>query len=81
MALVWLDDDARLTIAASSLGSPPQDVINRADRGLQHLRIPARPMFLHEGRDFPHLELGEAGLIRVRQGSGTQNDGSARIRV
>jgi CRP/FNR family transcriptional regulator, cyclic AMP receptor protein len=66
MAPVWLDDDARLAIAASSLGSLPQDVIAELTAGATRLRIPARSTIHHEGEDSPHLELVLAGLIRVQ---------------
>jgi CRP/FNR family cyclic AMP-dependent transcriptional regulator len=66
MAPVRLDGDARLAIAASSLGSLPQDVITELIAGSSMLRIPARATFHHEGEDSPHLELVLAGLIRVQ---------------
>jgi CRP/FNR family transcriptional regulator, cyclic AMP receptor protein len=61
-----LDDDARTAIAASSLGSLPEEVIDNLTTGATRLRIPARSTIHHEGEDSPHLELVLAGLIRVQ---------------
>jgi CRP/FNR family cyclic AMP-dependent transcriptional regulator len=61
-----LDDDARTAIAASTLGSLPQEVIAELTDGATRLRIPARSTVHHEGEDSPHLELVLAGLIRVQ---------------
>ena len=61
-----LDDDARTVIAASSLGSLPQEVIAELTAGARRLRIPARSTIHQEGEDSPHLELVLAGLVRVQ---------------
>ena len=61
-----LDDDARKAIAASTLGSLPQEVIAELTDGATKLRILARSTVHHEGEDSPHLELVLAGLIRVQ---------------
>jgi CRP/FNR family transcriptional regulator, cyclic AMP receptor protein len=61
-----LDDDARTAIAASSLGSLPEEAIAELTAGAERQRIPARSTFHHEGEDAPHLELVLAGLIRVQ---------------
>jgi CRP/FNR family transcriptional regulator, cyclic AMP receptor protein len=66
MARVILDDDARTAIAASTLGSLPQEVIAELTDGATRLRSPARSTVHHEGEDSPHLELVLAGLIRVQ---------------
>jgi CRP/FNR family cyclic AMP-dependent transcriptional regulator len=60
------DDDARAAIAASSLGSLPEDVIAELMAGAKRLPIPARSTIHHEGGDSPHLELVVAGLVRVQ---------------
>ncbi len=65
MAQSPLDDQARAAIAASSLGSLPQEVIADLTAGAKRLRIAARSTFHHEGEDSPHLELVLAGLVRV----------------
>jgi CRP/FNR family cyclic AMP-dependent transcriptional regulator len=64
-----LDDQARAAIAASSLGSLPQEVIAELTAGAKMLRIPARSTFHHAGEDSPHLELVLAGLVRVQVAS------------
>jgi CRP/FNR family transcriptional regulator len=61
-----LDDQARAAIAASSLGSLPQEVIAELTAGAKRLRVPARTTVHHEGADPPHLELVLAGLVRVQ---------------
>ena len=61
-----LDDQTRAAIAASSLGSLPEEVVADLMAGAERLRIPARSMSHHEGEDAPHLELVLAGLIRVQ---------------
>jgi len=61
-----LDEDARTAIAASSLGSLPQEVIAELTAGAKRLHIPARSTFHHAGEDSPHLELVLGGLIRVQ---------------
>jgi CRP/FNR family transcriptional regulator len=61
-----LDDDARKAIAASTLGSLPQEVIAELTDGATKLRIVARSTVRHVGEDSPHLELVLAGLIRVQ---------------
>lgn len=66
MAPVRLDGDAHTAIAASSLGSLPQEVIAELTAGAERLRIPARSTVRHEGEDAPHLELVLAGLVRVQ---------------
>jgi CRP/FNR family cyclic AMP-dependent transcriptional regulator len=66
MAPVMLDDDARTAIAASTLGSLPQEVIAELTDGATRLRIPARSTVHHEGEHSPHLDLVLAGLIRVQ---------------
>jgi CRP-like cAMP-binding protein len=61
-----LDDQARAAIAASSLGSLPQEVIADLTARARRLRIPARSTFHHEGEHAPHFELVLAGLVRVQ---------------
>jgi CRP/FNR family cyclic AMP-dependent transcriptional regulator len=61
-----LDDDARTAIAASRLGSLPQEVIAELTAGATRLRMTPRSTIRHEGEDSPHLELVLAGLIRVQ---------------
>jgi CRP/FNR family transcriptional regulator len=61
-----LHDDARTAIAASSLGSLPEEVVAGLTAGAKRLRIPARSTIHHEGEDSPHLELVLAGLVRVQ---------------
>jgi len=61
-----LDDQARAAIAASSLGSLPQEVIAELTAGVTTIRIAARSTVHHEGEDSPHLELVLAGLVRVQ---------------
>lgn len=66
MASDRLSDDERTAIAASSLGSLPQDVIAELTAGAKRLHMPARSTLHHEGEDSPHLELVLAGLVRVQ---------------
>ena len=66
MASDRLSDDERTAIAASSLGSLPQEVIAELTAGAKRLHMPARSTFHHEGEDSPHLELVLAGLVRVQ---------------
>jgi CRP/FNR family transcriptional regulator len=61
-----LDDQARAAIAASSLGSLPQEVIAELTAGATRLRIKGRSTFHQEGEDLPHLELVLTGLVRVQ---------------
>jgi CRP/FNR family cyclic AMP-dependent transcriptional regulator len=61
-----LDDQARAAIAASSLGSLPQEVMAELTAGATRLRIQGRSTFHQEGEDSPHLELMLAGLVRVQ---------------
>jgi CRP/FNR family transcriptional regulator len=66
MARARLSDDALNAVAASSLGSLPQEVVAELAAGAKGLRVPARSTFHHEGENSPHLELVLAGLIRVQ---------------
>lgn len=66
MAAVPLGDDARTAIAASNLGSLPEDLVAELTAGANRIRIPARSTFHHEGEAPPHLELVLAGLVRVQ---------------
>ena len=61
-----LDDDARIAIAASSLGGLPPEVLAELTAGAKTLRVPARSTLHHAGEASPHLELVVAGLIRVQ---------------
>jgi CRP/FNR family transcriptional regulator, cyclic AMP receptor protein len=61
-----IGEDARTAIAASNLGSLPQELIAELTAGAERLYIPARSTFHHEGEDVPHLELVLAGLVRVQ---------------
>lgn len=60
-----LDDQARAAIAASSLGSLPQEVIAELMAGAKRRHIQARSTLHHEGED-SHFELVLAGLVRVQ---------------
>ena len=60
-----LDDQARAAIAASSLGSLPQEVMAELMAGARRRHIPARSTLHHEGED-SHFELVLAGLVRVQ---------------
>ena len=66
MAQVRLGDHARAAIAASTLGSLPQELIAELTAGAKRLHLPARSTFHHAGEDSPHLDLVLAGLIRVQ---------------
>jgi CRP/FNR family transcriptional regulator len=66
MASDRLSDVERTAIAASSLGSLPQEVIAELTAGAKRLHVPARSTFHHEGEDSPHLELVSVGLVRVQ---------------
>jgi CRP/FNR family transcriptional regulator len=66
VAAIRLGDDARTAIAASNLGSLPEELVAELTAGANRLRIPARSTFHHEGEDSPHLELVLAGLVRVQ---------------
>jgi CRP/FNR family transcriptional regulator len=66
MARARLSDDSWTAVAASSLGSLPQEVVAELATGAKALRVPARSTFHHEGENSPHLELVLAGLIRVQ---------------
>jgi CRP/FNR family cyclic AMP-dependent transcriptional regulator len=61
-----LDDLSRAAIAASNLGSLPQDVIAELTDGASRLRLAARSTVQHAGDDAPHLELVLSGLIRIQ---------------
>jgi CRP/FNR family transcriptional regulator len=61
-----IGEDARTAIAASNLGSLPQEIIAELTAGAERLHIPARSTFHREGEDSPHLELVLAGLVRVQ---------------
>jgi len=65
MAQLRLGDHARAAIAASSLGTLPQDVIAQLMAGAKRRRIQARSMLNYEGED-SHFELVLAGLVRVQ---------------